>query len=117
MKYCEERHNDVDPEAFIAFYESNGWKVGKNSMKDWRAAVRTWEKREDRKPSAPARKNSFNNLPGDRESANASWGGLQPFHAEPVEELPFVPEPELVDEDEEWMKTVANSAAGRRWGA
>lgn len=44
--YCIERGNSVDPEAFIAFYESNGWKVGKNPMKDWKAAVRTWEKRE-----------------------------------------------------------------------
>lgn len=44
--YCTERKNNVDPEQFIAFYESNGWKVGRNPMKDWKAAVRTWEKRE-----------------------------------------------------------------------
>lgn len=44
--YCIERKNNVDPEQFIAFYESNGWKVGRNPMKDWKAAVRTWEKRE-----------------------------------------------------------------------
>lgn len=43
--YCYERKNTVDPHTFIDFYESNGWKVGKNPMKDWRAAVRTWEKR------------------------------------------------------------------------
>ena len=43
--YCYERGNTVDPEAFISFYASNGWKVGKNSMKDWKAAVITWEKR------------------------------------------------------------------------
>lgn len=42
--YCSERSNKVDPQQFMNFYESNGWKVGKNSMKDWRAAVRTWEK-------------------------------------------------------------------------
>lgn len=41
--YCKERHNNVDPQRFIDFYKSNGWKVGKNAMKDWRAAVRTWE--------------------------------------------------------------------------
>ena len=46
--YCLERHNTVNADAFIAFYESNGWKVGKNSMKDWKAAVRTWEQRESR---------------------------------------------------------------------
>lgn len=42
--YCKERGNKVDPERFLAYYESNGWKVGKNPMKDWRAAVRNWER-------------------------------------------------------------------------
>lgn len=42
--YCNERNNSVDPETFINFYESKGWFVGKNKMKDWRACVRTWEK-------------------------------------------------------------------------
>lgn len=43
--YCQERKNQVNPDAFIDFYTSNGWLVGKNKMKDWKAAVRTWEKR------------------------------------------------------------------------
>ena len=42
--YCIERKNKVDVQKFYDFYESNGWKVGRNSMKDWRAAVRNWEK-------------------------------------------------------------------------
>ena len=42
--YCKERENRVDPERFIAFYTSNGWKVGKNPMKNWKAAVINWEK-------------------------------------------------------------------------
>jgi predicted phage replisome organizer len=42
--YCRERGNRVDPERFLDYYTSNGWKVGKNTMKDWKAAVRTWEK-------------------------------------------------------------------------
>ena len=42
--YCSERGNKVDPERFIDYYTSNGWKVGKNPMKDWKAAVRTWER-------------------------------------------------------------------------
>jgi hypothetical protein len=41
--YCKERQNNVNPEKWLNHYESNGWKVGKNSMKDWKAAVRTWE--------------------------------------------------------------------------
>lgn len=42
--YCEERRNNVDAEHFINHYDANGWKVGKNNMKDWKAAVRSWEK-------------------------------------------------------------------------
>ena len=41
--YCQERKNTVNPEKWLNFYQSNGWKVGKNQMKDWKAAVRTWE--------------------------------------------------------------------------
>ena len=50
-KYCIERNNNINAEQFFDYYESNGWKVGKNSMKDWKAAVRTWEKNEYRKPN------------------------------------------------------------------
>ena len=46
--YCNERKNNVDPQRFIDYYESNGWKVGKNKMKDWQASVRTWERRESK---------------------------------------------------------------------
>ena len=43
--YCIERGNTVDVDMFMSFYESKGWYVGKNKMKDWKAAVRTWERR------------------------------------------------------------------------
>lgn len=46
--YCQERGNGIDPEAFVDFYASKGWMVGKNLMKDWKAAVRTWERSEGR---------------------------------------------------------------------
>ena len=49
--YCLERQNNVDAEAFIDFYDSKDWKIGKNKMKDWKAAVRTWERRENKKPT------------------------------------------------------------------
>ena len=42
--YCKERNNNVDAKAWYDHYTSNGWKVGKNAMKDWKAAVRTWER-------------------------------------------------------------------------
>ena len=44
--YCILRKNNIDAEAFIDFYESKNWFVGKNKMKDWKACVRTWERRE-----------------------------------------------------------------------
>lgn len=42
--YCRERQNRVDPQHFLDYYEANGWRVGRNKMKDWKAAVRTWER-------------------------------------------------------------------------
>lgn len=46
--YCKERGNNVDPEAFVAFYESKGWRVGAQPMKSWKACIVTWEKRDDK---------------------------------------------------------------------
>lgn len=43
--FCLERKNGIDPEEFVSFYASKGWKVGTSPMKDWRAAVFTWEKK------------------------------------------------------------------------
>ena len=64
-EYCKQRNNKVDPEQFINFYESKGWMVGKNKMKDWKAAVRTWEKRENSttQPKKQQSTNKFNNFP------------------------------------------------------
>lgn len=44
--YCYERKNHVNAQKFVDYYSSNGWKVGRNPMKDWKAAVRTWERSE-----------------------------------------------------------------------
>lgn len=64
--YCLERNNNVDAQRFIDYYTSNGWKVGKNSMKDWKAAVRNWERSDTAKPTPKADKpetsNPFLNL-------------------------------------------------------
>ena len=43
--YCQERNNNIDAEEWYNFYESKDWKIGKSKMVDWRAAVRTWERR------------------------------------------------------------------------
>lgn len=42
--YCAERSNTVNAQDFVDFYTSKGWFIGKNKMKDWQAAVRTWER-------------------------------------------------------------------------
>ena len=47
--YCRERGNAVDAQRFVDFYASKGWKVGSSGMKDWRAAVRNWERQDNTK--------------------------------------------------------------------
>jgi len=48
--YCILRKNNIEAEAFIDFYESKGWQIGKEIMKSWKACVRTWESREKKNP-------------------------------------------------------------------
>ncbi len=48
QSYCISRGNKVKPQAFLAFYESNGWRVGKNPMRNWKAAIVTWENKDNR---------------------------------------------------------------------
>lgn len=50
--YCLSRRNGIDPGAFLDYYDSVGWMVGKKRMKDWQAAIRTWERR--RKQDRPS---------------------------------------------------------------
>lgn len=52
-EYCRERGNNVNADRFCAFYASKGWKVGNQPMKDWKAAVITWEKRDAAAPAKP----------------------------------------------------------------
>jgi hypothetical protein len=54
MAYCARRGNNVDAQRFIDFYESKGWMVGSSPMRDWRAAVRGWEKDERASPGGNA---------------------------------------------------------------
>jgi len=59
-EYCKERRNRIDAAHFVDYYTSNGWKVGRQSMKDWRAAVRGWEKNGFNKlQKGPAKDYSF----------------------------------------------------------
>lgn len=45
-EYCDERNSGISAEHFYDYYSSNGWQVGRTKMKDWKAAVRTWERTE-----------------------------------------------------------------------
>lgn len=55
-KYCNERNNKINPLQFYDYYQSKGWMIGKNKMKDWQAAVRTWEqKNKANSPPTPYR--------------------------------------------------------------
>lgn len=52
--YCRDRGNAVDAPKFLAHYEANGWRVGRNPMRDWQAAVRTWERSDFDRPGTPS---------------------------------------------------------------
>lgn len=56
--YCQERNNNVDAERWYDYYSANGFKVGKNPMKDWKAAVRTWERNEFN-PKTPEKEKGY----------------------------------------------------------
>jgi len=61
--YCEERGNRVNPQRFMDFYTANGWRVGKNPMRDWKAAVRSWESNGmDQRQEAPRKKSSLDSF-------------------------------------------------------
>lgn len=49
-QYCDESGHHIDPDAFVDFYASKNWMVGKTKMKDWKAAVRNWERRDKGRP-------------------------------------------------------------------
>lgn len=73
-EYCKERGNGIDPEAFLDYYDSVGWKINGKTMKDWKAAVRTWERRDKERGAPPQRsgtrdapKNKFNQF-SDRQT-------------------------------------------------
>ena len=72
--YIKEKGYSVDAEAFFAFYDSNGWLVGKNKMKSWKSAVTTWAKREEKQPQRPtASAKRTNNVNSIWENPNDEW--------------------------------------------
>ena len=65
-EYCIERKNNVCAEQFVSHYESKGWKIGKSPMKDWQAAVRTWENN-DRRYYNETHNITINEIPGKQQ--------------------------------------------------
>lgn len=64
--YCTERGNKVDARQFIDFYTAKGWMLGKNKMKDWKAAVRTWERNSTRIEHPSTRYKQQNTMTDER---------------------------------------------------
>ena len=83
-QYCLERNNNVNAEQFYDYYESNGWKVGKNSMKDWKACVRTWERNGYDKPIK--KKNNKQDALNDMRDLMNEYGGVNEQSNEPSTE-------------------------------
>lgn len=73
--YCQERKNGIDPQRFVDYYQARGWKLGKESMKDWKATVRTWERKEGQY-GAPEHDNS-----GEAAGSAKKWN----VHAEQLD--------------------------------
>lgn len=83
-QYCLERNNNVNAEQFYDYYESNGWKVGKNAMKDWKACVRTWERNGYDKPIK--KKNNKQDTLNDMRDLMNEYGGVNEQSNEPSTE-------------------------------
>ena len=83
-QYCLERNNCVNAEQFYDYYESNGWKVGKNAMKDWKACVRTWERNGYDKPIK--KKNNKQDALNDMRDLMSEYGGVNEQSNEPSTE-------------------------------
>ena len=83
-QYCIERNNNVNAEQFFDYYESNGWKVGKNAMKDWKACVRTWERNGYDKPIK--KKNNKQDTLNDMRDLMNEYGGVNEQSNEPSTE-------------------------------
>ena len=83
-QYCIERNNNINAAQFYDYYESNGWKVGKNAMKDWKACVRTWERNGYDKPIK--KKNNKQDALNDMRDLMNEYGGVNEQSNEPSTE-------------------------------
>lgn len=77
-EFCHDNGFIIDPQAFFAYYESNGWKVGRNKMKSWKATCINWNARakETESKNAKATKNFFDELANIHEDDPMDWGTI-----------------------------------------
>ena len=70
--YCAERNNQIDPEAFVDYYTARGWKYGQGKpVVDWKAAVRTWERRNSSSAKGDSEEEAIDNEEIKRRVAQA----------------------------------------------
>ena len=74
--YCQERSNGIDAQEFVDFYASKNWMVGKNKMVDWRACVRTWERRRKEQGTKPPRSSPAPNRFHNFEQSETSYDAI-----------------------------------------
>lgn len=92
--YCDEQgFGTINPAAFVDYYEANGWRVGSHPMKDWRATVRNWARRDKEKGIVPKNPGSFETDEFFDAAVKASYARIEqtkdePQESAPVEELP-----------------------------
>ena len=77
--YCRERDNNIDPQHFIDYYEARNWMLGKTKMKDWKAAIRTWEQR-NKKPGATISRHATKDDEDDLEHVMDKYGWGKESH-------------------------------------
>ena len=77
--FCLERGNGIDPQRFFDHYEAKGWLIGNQPMKNWQAAVRTWESREPAKPPDNGTSNPFRRMLMEEAKRNGQSGEHEDF--------------------------------------
>ena len=75
--YCLEKGYNIDAERFVNFYEAKGWMIGKNKMKDWKAAVRTWVSKDRKEPQREEPQENWKETMGGIQDEYGSWDDIR----------------------------------------
>jgi len=83
-EYCKQRHNKINPKTFYDWNSSKGWMIGKNRMKDWQAAIRTWEQRDEQS-------SNNNHPPIFDDGTKYVWNPKRECYVHPITGIKFIP--------------------------